>query len=140
MTMPLSENAERLARHLVHTSSDGLRTPLGWAEFAEKFSAEPEELAEAIYELERGGLLSVSQAMSTPQGISHAGRITSCFGPTTARSLATIRLRISLPLQSICLVTINQAMFLNYIRRRVGLSDDLTLHWPTSCRNFQTAM
>lgn len=69
--MPFSENAERLARHLVHTSSDGLRSPLPWSEFAEKFSAEPGEIAEAVYELERGDLLSVSKAMNTPQGISH---------------------------------------------------------------------
>lgn len=68
----LSKVAERLARHLVHTSRDGLQSPIDWEVILERFSdADGHTLAEAAHELAGQQLLRVGESINAPDGIAH---------------------------------------------------------------------
>lgn len=70
--MSLSEYALRLARHIAHVSEQGLRDPMAWDEIVAAFDADDRsQLAEAAFELEIDGLLSVARGSNDPHGISH---------------------------------------------------------------------
>lgn len=68
----LSNNAVRLAEHLVQVSEKGLDDPIGWNVILERFSAsERAHMAEAAFELEQSYLVSISPSANSLDGISH---------------------------------------------------------------------